>query len=102
VIKNRPEMIRSRCAHNLAFLTGDMMMLHLRQEIADMMRLCKDNGVRVRGLRLGAADDSGSSIRTRCALLMTVFRTSRRLLPPTRERVSPPETALPEGPLMTR
>jgi len=47
VVKNRPEMMSVAAgAHNMAFLERDMMMLHPRQEIADMMRLCADYGVK--------------------------------------------------------
>ena len=47
VVKNRPEMMSVAAgAHNMAFLDRDMMMLHPRQEIADMMRLCADYGVK--------------------------------------------------------
>ncbi len=47
VVKNRPEtMSVAVCAHNLAFLDRDMMMLHPREEIAELMRLCNDNGVK--------------------------------------------------------
>ena len=47
VVKNRPEMMSvALSAHNLAFLARDMMMLHPRAEIAELMRLCRDNGVK--------------------------------------------------------
>lgn len=47
VVKNRPEMMSVAVgAHNMAFLERDMMMLHPREELAEMMRLCKDNGVK--------------------------------------------------------
>jgi len=47
VVKNRPEMISVALgAHNLSFIGRDLMMLHSREELADLMRLCRDNGVK--------------------------------------------------------
>lgn len=47
VVKNRPEMISVAVgAHNMAFVSRDVMMLHPRAELAEMMRLCRDNGVK--------------------------------------------------------
>ena len=47
VIKNRPEMISVAVgAHNLSFVGRDLMMLHPREELAELMRLCRDNGVK--------------------------------------------------------
>ncbi len=47
VVKNKPEMISVAVgAHNMAFVERDVMMLHPREEIADMMRLCNDSGVK--------------------------------------------------------
>jgi 3-keto-5-aminohexanoate cleavage enzyme len=47
VIKNRPEMISVAVgAHNLAFLDRDLMMLHPRSDLAELMRMCRDNGVK--------------------------------------------------------
>ncbi|MFC1491231.1 3-keto-5-aminohexanoate cleavage protein [Nitrospinota bacterium] len=47
VIKNRPEMISIALnAHNLVFLDRDMMMLHPREELAELVRMCNDNGVK--------------------------------------------------------
>lgn len=47
VIKNRPEMISVALgAHNQCFIGRDLMMLHPRDELADLMRLCRDNGVK--------------------------------------------------------
>ena len=47
VVKNRPEMISVALgAHNLSFIGRDLMMLHTREELADLMRLCRDNGVK--------------------------------------------------------
>lgn len=47
VVKNRPEMISVALgAHNLVFLNRDMQRLHPRAELADMMRLCRDHGVK--------------------------------------------------------
>jgi 3-keto-5-aminohexanoate cleavage enzyme len=47
VIKNRPDMISVAVgAHNLVFLGRDLMMLHPREELAELMRMCRDNGVK--------------------------------------------------------
>ncbi|HTD91932.1 MAG TPA: 3-keto-5-aminohexanoate cleavage protein [Burkholderiales bacterium] len=47
VIKNKPEMISVAVgAHNLSFVGRDLMMLHPREELAELMRLCRDNGVK--------------------------------------------------------
>ena len=47
VVKNRPEMISVALnAHSLVFLDRDMMLLHPRQELEDLMKLCNDNGVK--------------------------------------------------------
>jgi len=47
VVKNRPEtMSVALGAHNLAFTGRDIMMLHPRAELEDLMRICRDNGVK--------------------------------------------------------
>lgn len=47
VIKNRPEMISVALgAHNQCFIGRDLMMLHTREELAELMRLCDDHGVK--------------------------------------------------------
>ncbi len=47
VVKNHPEMISVAVgAHNMAFVSRDVMMLHPREELAEMMRLCRDYGVK--------------------------------------------------------
>ncbi len=47
VIKNKPEMISVALnAHSLVFLNRDMMMLHPREELEELMRMCNDNGVK--------------------------------------------------------
>ena len=47
VVKFQPEMMSVAVgAHNMAFLQGDVMMLHPRDEIADMMKLCTDYNVK--------------------------------------------------------
>jgi 3-keto-5-aminohexanoate cleavage enzyme len=47
VIKNRPDMISVAVgAHNLVFVGRDLMMLHPREELAELMRMCRDNGVK--------------------------------------------------------
>ena len=47
VIKNKPEMISVALgAHNLVFIGRDMQMLHPRKELAELMRLCRDNSVK--------------------------------------------------------
>jgi 3-keto-5-aminohexanoate cleavage enzyme len=45
VIGNKPEMISVALgAHNLSFVDRDMQMLHPRKQLAELMRLCRDNG----------------------------------------------------------
>ena len=47
VVKNHPEMMSVAVgAHNMAFVSRDVMMLHPREELAEMMRLCRDCGVK--------------------------------------------------------
>ena len=47
VLKNRPEMISVALnAHSLVFLNRDMMMLHPREELEELMRMCNDSGVK--------------------------------------------------------
>ncbi len=47
VIKNHPDMISVAVgAHNLVFTGRDLMMLHPRAELAELMRICRDNGVK--------------------------------------------------------
>jgi 3-keto-5-aminohexanoate cleavage enzyme len=47
VIGNRPEMISVAVgAHNLVFVGRDLQMLHPRAELAELMRMCRDNGVK--------------------------------------------------------
>ena len=47
VMKNRPEMISVAVgAHNLAFVGRDLMLLHPRAELAELMRMCRDMGVK--------------------------------------------------------
>ena len=47
VMKNKPEMISVAVgAHNLAFVGRDLMLLHPRAELAEMMRMCRDMGVK--------------------------------------------------------
>ena len=47
VVKNHPEMMSVAVgAHNMAFIARDVMMLHPREELAEMMRLCKDYNVK--------------------------------------------------------
>jgi 3-keto-5-aminohexanoate cleavage enzyme len=47
VVKNKPDMISVAVgAHNLAFVGRDLMMLHPREELAELMRICRDNGVK--------------------------------------------------------
>ena len=47
VISNRPEMISVALgAHNLSFIGRDLMMIHPREELAELMRMCRDNGVK--------------------------------------------------------
>jgi 3-keto-5-aminohexanoate cleavage enzyme len=104
VVKNRPEMMSvAVCPHNLAFLTGDMMMLHPRQEIADMMRLCGDNGVKpefeVFGLgELWMIQDLLEKNLVTPPLLMTIFfgRPGGSWSPPTIEEFLHRVSALPK------
>ena len=47
VIRNRPDMISVAVgAHNLVFVGRDLQMLHPRAELAELMRMCRDNGVK--------------------------------------------------------
>jgi 3-keto-5-aminohexanoate cleavage enzyme len=47
VIRNHPDMISVAVgAHNLVFVGRDLMMLHPREELAELMRMCRDNGVK--------------------------------------------------------
>ena len=47
VMKNKPEMISVAVgAHNLSFIGRDLMMLHPRAELAELMRMCRDMGVK--------------------------------------------------------
>ena len=47
VIKNKPEMISVAVgAHNLSFVGRDLMMLHPREELAELMRMCREHGVK--------------------------------------------------------
>ena len=47
VIENRPDMISVAVgAHNLVFVGRDLQMLHPRAELAELMRMCRDNGVK--------------------------------------------------------
>jgi 3-keto-5-aminohexanoate cleavage enzyme len=47
VVKYRPEMMSVAVgAHNLVFTGRDLMMLHPREELAELMRLCRDSGVK--------------------------------------------------------
>ena len=47
VIENHPDMISVAVgAHNLVFTGRDLQMLHPRAELAELMRMCRDNGVK--------------------------------------------------------
>ena len=47
VIRNHPEMISVAVgAHNLVFTGRDLQMLHPRAELAELMRMCRDHGVK--------------------------------------------------------
>jgi 3-keto-5-aminohexanoate cleavage enzyme len=47
VMKNRPDMISVAVgAHNLVFVGRDLQMLHPRVELAELMRMCRDYGVK--------------------------------------------------------
>jgi 3-keto-5-aminohexanoate cleavage enzyme len=47
VIKNHPDMISVAVgAHNLVFTGRDLQMLHPRAELAELMRMCRDHGVK--------------------------------------------------------
>jgi 3-keto-5-aminohexanoate cleavage enzyme len=47
VMKYRPEMVSVALgAHSLVFTNRDLMMLHPREQLAELMRLCRDNGVK--------------------------------------------------------
>jgi len=105
VIKNRPEMMSvAVCAHNLAFLARDLMMLHTREDIAELMRMCRDNGVKpefeVFGLgELWMIHDLLEKDLVTPPLLMTIFfgRPGGSWSPPTMEEFLHRVSALPEG-----
>jgi len=47
IIKNHPDMISVAVgAHNLVFVGRDLQMLHPRAELAELMRMCRDHGVK--------------------------------------------------------
>jgi 3-keto-5-aminohexanoate cleavage enzyme len=47
VVKNRPDMISVALgAHNLAFVGRDLMRLHPREELAELMHICRDNAIK--------------------------------------------------------
>lgn len=47
VVKNKPDMISVALgAHNLSFVGRDLMKLHPRAELAELMRICRDNGIK--------------------------------------------------------
>jgi 3-keto-5-aminohexanoate cleavage enzyme len=47
VIANHPDMISVAVgAHNLVFIGRDLQMLHPRAELAELMRMCRDHGVK--------------------------------------------------------
>ena len=79
VIKNKPEMISVAVgAHNLSFVGRDLMMLHPREELAELMRLCRDHGVKpdVEVCALGdlwMIDDLMQKGLIDAPLMMTIF-----------------------------
>ena len=79
VIKNRPDMISVAVgAHNLVFVGRDLMMLHPREELAELMRMCRDNGVKpefeVCALGdLWLIDDLASKALVEPPFMMTLF-----------------------------
>lgn len=47
VVKNQPDMISVALgAHNLSFVGRDLMKLHPRAELAELMHICRDNGIK--------------------------------------------------------
>ncbi len=79
VVKHRPEMMSVPLgAHSLVFTNRDLMMLHPRAELADLMRLCRDNGIKpefeVFGLGdLWLLDDLASKGLVDPPFVMTLF-----------------------------
>lgn len=105
VVKNKPEMISVAVgAHNLSFVGRDLMKLHPRAELADMMRLCRDNGVKpefeVCALGdLWLIDDLMQKGLIDLPLMMTIFfgRPGGTWSPPTSEEFMHRIKHLPQG-----
>jgi 3-keto-5-aminohexanoate cleavage enzyme len=79
VIVNHPETISVALgAHNLCFIGRDLMMTHPREELAELMRMCNDNGVKpefeVFGLgELWMLNDLADKGLVEPPFLMTIF-----------------------------
>ena len=105
VLKYKPEMISvAVVAHNLAFLDRDLMMIHPREELAELMRMCRDNGVKpefeVFGLgELWMIRDLVEKDLVSPPFVMTIFfgRPGGCWSPPTMEEFLHRVSALPEG-----
>ncbi|MBM3341004.1 MAG: 3-keto-5-aminohexanoate cleavage protein [Betaproteobacteria bacterium] len=105
VVKNKPEMISVAVgAHNLSFVGRDLMKLHPRAELAEMMRLCRDNGVKpefeVCALGdLWLIDDLMQQGLIDAPLMMTIFfgRPGGTWSPPTVEEFMHRIKHLPQG-----
>lgn len=105
VIGNRPEMISvALCAHNLCFIGRDLMMTHSREELAELMRMCNDNGVKpefeVFGLgELWMLNDLADKGLVEPPFLMTIFfgRPGGSWTPATAQEFIHRTNELPEG-----
>ncbi|NND49492.1 MAG: 3-keto-5-aminohexanoate cleavage protein [Rhizobiales bacterium] len=105
VIGNRPEMISvALCAHNLCFIGRDLMMTHSREELAELMRMCDDNGVKpefeVFGLgELWMLNDLADKGLVKPPFLLTIFfgRPGGSWTPATAQEFIHRTNELPEG-----
>ena len=105
VMKNKPEMISVAVgAHNLSFIGRDLMMLHPRAELAELMRMCRDMGVKpefeVCALGdLWMIDDLAQKGLVDAPVMMTIFfgRPGGSWSPPTPEEFLHRTKHLPAG-----
>jgi len=105
VVKFRPEMMSVAVgAHSLVFTGRDLMMLHPREELAELMRICRDSGVRpeFEVFSLGdlwLIDDLASKGLVEPPFILTTFfgRPGGTWSPPTTEEFLHRIKHLPEG-----
>ncbi|MBI3919134.1 MAG: 3-keto-5-aminohexanoate cleavage protein [Betaproteobacteria bacterium] len=109
VIKNHPDMISVAVgAHNLVFVGRDLQMLHPRAELAELMRMCRDHGVKpefeVCALGdLWMIDDLASQGLVEPPFMMTLFfgRPGGTWSPPSAEEFLHRVKHLPKGTIYT-